>query len=86
MPENDIDQDADSPLSPLPHNIATRVKARQATLTLLTGERKSTQAPNDRVKRQLRRQEESEIHPNVTPYNLSSNDDSLLNESDSAST
>ena len=65
MPESDIDQDVDLPLSPLPHNIAARVKTCRAILTPFTGDTKLTQAPNDRVKRQPRREEESEIHTNL---------------------
>ena len=51
-----------------------------------SGDTKSTQAPNDRVKRQSRRQEESEIHPNLIRYIWSNNDDSLLSNPDPAST
>lgn len=47
---------------------------------------KSTQAPNDHVKRQPRRQEEPEIHPNLTQSNLSNNNDGLSSDPDSAST
>ena len=70
----------------MPQNIAARVKARRITLASLTDDIKSTQTPNDRMKRQSRRQKESEIHPNLTRSNLSKNDDGISSDSDSVST
>ena len=47
---------------------------------------KSTKAPNNRAKQQPREQEESEIHPNLIRSNLSSGDNSLPSDLDSAFT
>ena len=84
--ESVIYPDNHSPLTPLPQNIAARVKARRATLAPLTDDMESTQPPDDRMTREPHREEESGIYPNLTRSNLSNQNDSLSSDSDSVST
>ena len=84
--ESVIYPDNHSPLTPLPQNIAARVKARRATLASLTDDMKSAQTPDDRMTRQPHREEEFGIHTNLTRPNLRNHDDSLSSDSGSVST
>ena len=84
--ESVICPDNHSPWTPLPQNIAARVKARRATLASLTDDMESTQTPDDRMTREPHREEEPGIYPNLTRSNLSNHNDSLSSDSDSVST